>query len=578
MAHRIFKNDLSRSIPLGRAVVIFLFAVFFLPGVSSSQTYTWKNVVVPAGGYVSGIDYSPVAQGLVYARTDMGGAYRWDNANNVWVPLTDMFSDWNLYGIESIAPDPKNANVVYAAIGQTYNGTNGYIIASTNQGNSWTQYNIGVIMGGNADGRNAGERLAVDPNLTSKLYFASRNSGLWVSTNSAAAWAKVTGFPVNGDANYGLSCVIFDTHGVTGTASATIYVGVEAMNSGNSNIYRSTNAGANWALVAGGPTNMVPPHASLGTDGTLWINYDSGGYGPGGITNGQVWKLNTATSAWTNVTPAGGPPGGSGGYGGISVDAQNAQHVVVTTLDWYAANDKVLSTTNGGGAWVTIGNVSTGWNAGPFANYNNNGAIWTRFCTTYDGGAVGGRYQDRPLQFQQRYLHDGRRRLEQHQHQCRDATRGRHLDLYRLWTGGNGDPGHDIFRGGWSFSTTTYSSTGTLTRAAISSIVLPRSSRYLRDWRTGLTGIAVLALTTLGEKAGCRFLQLHRDLAQERKPFFHRGCTALNLLVFIRRHPELLSYLFDSKLMKAVETLASASSSSRRRSSPTILLNKIHYF
>ena len=352
-----------------------------------AQSYIWKNVTVPAGGYVSGIDYSLVSQGLVYARTDMGGAYRWDNVNNVWVPLTDMFSDWNLYGIESIAPDPKNANVVYAAIGQNYNGTNGFILSSTNQGNTWTQNNIGVVMGGNADGRNAGERLAVDPNLTSKLYFASRSGGLWLSTNSAATWAKVGAFPVNGDAGYGLSYVIFDPHGTVGTASATIYVGVETMASGNSNLYRSINSGASWTLVPGGPTNMITPHASLGSDGNLWINYASGGYGPGGMTNGQVWKLNTATLTWTNVTPAGGPPNGSGGYGGISVDAQNAQHVVVTTLDWYAANDKIFSTANAGGSWTTIGNVTTGWNAGPFANYDNNGAIWTRFCTTYDGGA-----------------------------------------------------------------------------------------------------------------------------------------------------------------------------------------------
>ena len=76
-----------------------------------AQTYTWKNVTVPAGGFVAGVDYSPVSQGLLYARTDMGGFYRWDNANSVWVPLTDQFnnSQYTYYGGESIAPDPVNA-------------------------------------------------------------------------------------------------------------------------------------------------------------------------------------------------------------------------------------------------------------------------------------------------------------------------------------------------------------------------------------------------------------------------------------------------------------------------------------
>ena len=315
-----------------------------------AQTYTWKNVVVPAGGYVSGVDYSPVSQNLLYARTDMGGAYRWDSVNNVWIPLTDMFSDWNSYGIESIAPDPVNGNNVYAAIGQTYNGTNGYVLASTNQGNTWTQYNIGVEIGGNNDGRNAGERLVVDPNLNTTLYFGSRSGGLWKSTNSAQTWAQVTSFPVDGDAGYGLSYVIILPGGNPGAGNETIFVSAEAMNSGNSNLYVSKNAGGSWTLVPGGPTNMISPHASLGTDGTLWLNYASGGYGPGGMTTGEVWKLNTNANpmVWTNVTPAGGPPSGSGGYGGISVDKLNDQHVVVTTLDWYSANDKIFSTTNAG--------------------------------------------------------------------------------------------------------------------------------------------------------------------------------------------------------------------------------------
>ncbi len=127
--------------------------------------------------------------------------------------------------------------------------------------------------------------------------------------------------------------------------------------SGNSNLYRSANAGGSWAVVPGGPTNMITPHASLGTDGTLWIVYDSGGYGPNGITTGQIWKLNTSTLAWTHVTLPN-PAAGSGGYGGISVDPENAQHVVVSTLDWWGGPDHIYSTNNGGTSWSVIGNAA----------------------------------------------------------------------------------------------------------------------------------------------------------------------------------------------------------------------------
>ncbi len=344
-----------------------------------AQSYTWNNVVILGGGYVSGVDYSPVSQGLLYARTDMGGLYRWDNFHQVWIPLTDFLGDWNLYGGESIAPDPVNADNVYAAVGETYNNTDGYILASSNQGDSWTQYSIPVFIGGNNDGRNAGERLAVDPNSNNILYFASRSNGLWKSTDSAAVWNQAASFPVSGDAGYGLSWVIFLPGGNPSSGAETLFVGAEAMNSGNSNLYCSVNAGVSWALVPGGPVDMVPPHASLGTDGNLWIAYDGGGYGPNGVTRGQVWKLNTSTLAWTQLTLPG-PPTGKGGYGGICVDPENAQHVVVSTLDWWSGPDHIYMTSNGGVSWSVIGNMDLGWNSGPYENYDPTSAQWAYFC------------------------------------------------------------------------------------------------------------------------------------------------------------------------------------------------------
>jgi len=91
-------------------------------GLKGSAAYNWKNVVVLGGGFVSGIVFSPVEKGLVYARTDVGGAYRWDAAGKAWVPLTDQLGrDSNFFGIESLAADPVDANKVYLAAG-TYTG------------------------------------------------------------------------------------------------------------------------------------------------------------------------------------------------------------------------------------------------------------------------------------------------------------------------------------------------------------------------------------------------------------------------------------------------------------------------
>ena len=112
-------------------------------------------------------------------------------ASSLWVPLTDAFpmSQGNYLGGESIAPDPTDANIVYAAAGMYLGSGNGVILRSTDQGSTWTVNDIPVAMGGNANGRGMGERLAVDPNNNAILLFGTRQNGLYKSTDSGTTWA-----------------------------------------------------------------------------------------------------------------------------------------------------------------------------------------------------------------------------------------------------------------------------------------------------------------------------------------------------------------------------------------------------
>ena len=77
----------------------------------SAQTYTWSNVAIGGGGYVTGMEYNPKEEGLVYARTDIGGLYR-RKKDTDWVPLTDFLGadEWGYIGIESMATDPVEPN------------------------------------------------------------------------------------------------------------------------------------------------------------------------------------------------------------------------------------------------------------------------------------------------------------------------------------------------------------------------------------------------------------------------------------------------------------------------------------
>ena len=100
---------------------------------SNALPYTWRNVKVGARGFIPGIVFSRVERGLAYARSDMGGAYRFDAARARWLPLQDSSPRSGDFGVESIAPDPIDADVVYAAVG-VHRGDPGVILRSADRG------------------------------------------------------------------------------------------------------------------------------------------------------------------------------------------------------------------------------------------------------------------------------------------------------------------------------------------------------------------------------------------------------------------------------------------------------------
>jgi photosystem II stability/assembly factor-like uncharacterized protein len=329
-------------------------------GLKGSVAYNWKNVVILGGGFVSGIVYSPVEKDLVYARTDVGGAYRWDPAGKSWVALTDFLPrDTNFLGIESLAADPVDANKVYLAAGE-YTGSwvgNGALLRSNDRGNTWQTIDMPVKMGGNENGRSMGERLAIDPNLTSILYFGSRKSGLWKSTDSGTTWEKVAGFTAtDGDKGIGIPVVLFDkASGSKGKATPTIYAAVA---NDDGSLYRSTDAGATWKPVPGQPKGVMASHAELDSSGELYLSYGNGP-GPNDITTGAVWKYDPKKDQFTNITPLKPSRDDTFGYGGLSIDAKHPGTLLVSTIDRWSKHDEVFRTTDGGKKWKPLFDKAT---------------------------------------------------------------------------------------------------------------------------------------------------------------------------------------------------------------------------
>ncbi|MFE5891758.1 1,4-beta-glucanase [Streptomyces sp. NPDC056462] len=350
-----------RTVLTGTAAAAALTALPSLAGQASAaepaagQAYRWRNAVMGGTGFVTGVLFHPAVRGLAYARTDIGGAYRWDDRAARWTPLTDHlgWDDWNLLGVEAIAVDPAHPDRLYLALG-TYAqswASNGAVVRSDDRGATWTRTDLTVKLGANEDGRGTGERLLVDPRDSDTLWLGTRHDGLLKSTDRGATWAAVTGFPASPSATgQGVTLLV--------AAGRALYAG---WGDGDGtaaarNLYRTVD-GTKWEAVPGQPTGTaarVPIRAAYDSHShELYVTY-ANAPGPNGQSDGSVHRLRTTDGKWTEVTPV--KPGGTDtfGYGGVAVDARRPGTIVVSTNNRWADIDTVYRTTDGGRAWTSL--------------------------------------------------------------------------------------------------------------------------------------------------------------------------------------------------------------------------------
>ncbi|WP_076070455.1 WD40/YVTN/BNR-like repeat-containing protein [Sphingomonas montana] len=327
--------------------------------VQSVVAYRWANVTVGGGGFAPGIVFSPVERGLAYLRTDMGGAYRWDAGLGRWLPLQDSEAVSSYMGVESIAADPVDPDIVYLAAGMATR-LPAAIFRSADRGAHWTRVPVPFAMGGNEDGRGLGERLAIDPHRPATLLYGSRHDGMWRSDTSGATWRKIAAFPLPGlgkpdrprQTHGGVSFIMFDParpgHILAGSADP-----------GAHHLFRSTDGGASWLAVAGGPAAaLLPVKAAIGGDGILTITYCDA-IGPNGITQGAVWRFDPTSGAWRDVTPPRAGDAQPGGYMGVAVSAQDPRVIAVATVNRYRPGDTVWRSADGGRSWSELRRRST---------------------------------------------------------------------------------------------------------------------------------------------------------------------------------------------------------------------------
>lgn len=319
-----------------------------------APNYEWQSVPFGAGGFVTGLLFHPRERGLLYLRTDIGGAYRFDDGGQAWVPLLDHLSkaDADLMGVLSLAVDPQDPDRLYAACGLYLDERvrRGALLSSSNRGADWQVHELGIHLGGNSPGRASGERLQVDMHDGRVLWLGSSRDGLFNSTDRGRS------FRAAGLAARHVSFVLLDpASGAQGKACATLYAGSHDQ----PGLYVSHDSGQRFERVAGTP-RQAPQQAAFGPDGALYVSFALGesavACNPSYARTGSVWKRE-ADGRWHDITPER-PAAGQRGFGYAGLDVGPQGRIVVSTIERHGAGDEIFLSDDGGARWTALGPAS----------------------------------------------------------------------------------------------------------------------------------------------------------------------------------------------------------------------------
>lgn len=343
----------KKILALFLAVVVCFAAAACSPEASaglSAENYQYGQLKMGGGGFVTAVIAHPTAENVIYARTDVGGAYRWNAETKLWESMSYGVSeeDKGLLSVDGIALDPNDPAKVYMVCGCEYfsNGKT-VVYRSDDYGKTFAYTDVSELIKvhGNGMGRQNGERIAVDP-ATGAIICGGRIGGLIKSADGGVTWEHITSFTVKGTSNSnGVCSVLFDKD------SGSVFAAVSA--TGEPNVYVSADNGASWNTVASLPSKLMVQHMRQDGAGNLIITYANAA-GPWDASSGAVYKYNIASGEATEISPNNRP------FGDVAVDPANPDRMIAVTINTWmqqtngAFGDQFFTTTDGGASWTEI--------------------------------------------------------------------------------------------------------------------------------------------------------------------------------------------------------------------------------
>ena len=323
----------------------------------------WKfsQVAMGGGGFVSGV-FATKENGLYYARTDVGGAYRYNSETAKWESMSYDISeeDRGLLGISALAFAENEPNKVYLLAGTSYfsNGMTCLLI-SNDYGNSFERVDLTemIKVDGNGMGRGNGERLAVDPKNSDIIYAGGSSGGMIKSTDGGRTFTALDmGTKTETSNGNGICSILIDPESGDDNGCTTIYAAISRTK--EANLYKSTDGGATWSEIADAPQGIMVQRMKYNGARKIVITYaNTEGPWNNNRSTGGIRVLDMETDTMTDITPA------SKGYGDVVIDPENPDRMVACTENIYMAQpngafgDEFYLTTNGGAEWTKLNDI-----------------------------------------------------------------------------------------------------------------------------------------------------------------------------------------------------------------------------
>ena len=388
----------------------------------------WDTLNIAGGGFVSGII---TGDDQMYARTDVGGAYRYDYEQKKWVQLLDFLNeaDRGFLSVDAMCVDPNDDDTLYLLCGCAYfSDARTVIFRSRDAGETFEEIDVTdlIQVHGNGYGRQCGEAIAVDPDNPDIIYCGgdatAGTSGLIMSEDGGDTWKAVDGYGKLDLFEYEINWPTWTEHkvkttaekydgGANGVSTITITDGkvfVGTSIKGKANLHVAEVGSDDFKPLSEElPTEQMPSRINLDPDGNLLITYINGLMFDSGT--GYAYKYNPKTDELKDITPTTTSNGTATklnvGYGAVASDPKDANKLVATTCaQWYSQSwtadawdrdaiawgDRFFKSEDGGETWteMTPGNTAY-WNGPLIANYlQDGGHSWIRDKAIHWSGCI----------------------------------------------------------------------------------------------------------------------------------------------------------------------------------------------